>query len=131
MVIASEASEMRNRTLTILALSAVTGLAASAVTPADAGWRDRGYNGVEEGYVVANSRFGNGSVRGAVREGREGLQVQLPGGTWEYCRASCSETLRVSTVDQFENQGQMIGYGTAPLECGIFGCLDLGTRWRE
>lgn len=122
---------MRNRTLTIIVLSGVAGLAAGLLSPADAGWRNRGDNGLEDGFVVAESRFGNGSVRGAVREGRTGLQVQLPGGTWEYCRASCSETLRVGTVDKFENQGQMIGYGTAPLECGIFGCLDLGTRWRD
>jgi hypothetical protein len=114
----------------VVALSAALTLAVTL--PADAGFkRNRGYNGLEAGYVVANSRFGNGSVRGAVREARDGLQVQLPGGTWEYCRASCSETLRVETVDQFENQGQMIGYGTAPLECGIFGCLDLGVGWRD
>jgi hypothetical protein len=108
------------------------GLAAAAALPADAGFkRNRGYDGAGEGYVVAQSRFGNGAVRGAVREARNGLQVQLPGGTWEYCRASCSETLRVATVDQYENHGQMIGYGTAPLECGIFGCLDLGIGWRD
>lgn len=115
-----------------LTIAAATVVALAGAAPVDAGFkRNRGYNGVEQGYVVANSRFGNGSVRGSVREGREGLQVQLPGGTWEYCRASCSETLRVNALDQFENQGQMIGYGTAAQECGVFGCLDLGLRWRE
>jgi hypothetical protein len=107
-------------------------LITASLTPADAGFRrDRGYNGNGEGYVIANSRFGNGSVRGAVREGRNGLQVQLPGGTWEYCRASCSETLRVETVDIFANQGEMKGYGTASQECGIFGCLDVSARFRD
>lgn len=121
---------LTRRPLLMLALAAAGVVA--GLGQADAGFkRNRGYNGLEQGYVVANSRFGNGSVRGPVRQARDGIQVQLPGGTWVYCRASCSETLRVETVDMFENQGQMIGYGTAPLECGIFGCLDLGIGWRD
>ena len=117
--------------LKTLSLALAAGFAVASIAPAEAGFRrDRGYNG-QDGYVVANSRFGNGSVRGRVREGRNGLQVQLPGGTWEYCRASCSETLRVETVDKFENHGVMQGYGTATQECGIFGCLDLGAGWRD
>lgn len=120
---------MRHPYALILALA--TGLTLASLAPADAGFRrDRGYNGVEDGGVVAHSRFGNGSARGAVREARDGLQVQLPGGTWEYCRASCSETLRVETVDKFEN-ADLKGYGTAAQECGIFGCLDLGVGWRD
>lgn len=114
-----------------LILSLATGLTLASLVPADAGYRrDRGYNGVEDGGVIAQSRFGNGSARGAVREARHGLQVQLPGGTWEYCRASCSETLRVETVDKFEN-ADLKGYGSAAQECGIFGCLDLGIGWRD
>lgn len=114
-----------------LILTLATGLTLAGLAPADAGFkRGRGYNGVEDGGVVAHSRFGNGSARGAVREARNGLQVQLPGGTWEYCRASCSETLRVETVDKFEN-ADLKGYGTAAQECGIFGCLDVGIGWRD
>lgn len=56
------------------------------------------------GYVVAESRFGNGVVRGAVRPTSLGPQVQLPGGSWIYCRRSCSETLRAETVDFWEAQ---------------------------
>lgn len=56
------------------------------------------------GYVVAESRFGNGTVRGAVRQTSVGPQVQLPGGSWVYCRRSCSETLRAETVDFWEAQ---------------------------
>lgn len=56
------------------------------------------------GYVVAESRFGNGTVRGAVRRTSLGPQVQLPGGSWIYCRRSCSETLRAETVDFWEAQ---------------------------
>jgi len=120
---------MRRPHALILALA--TGFTLANLAPAEAGFkRGRGYNGVEEGGVVAHSRYGNGSATGRVREARDGLQVQLPGGTWEYCRASCSETLRVETVDKFEN-ADLKGYGTAAQECGIFGCLDLGVGWRD
>jgi hypothetical protein len=54
------------------------------------------------GYVVAESRFGNGVMRGAVRPTSLGPQVQLPGGSWIYCKRSCSETLRAETVDFWE-----------------------------
>jgi hypothetical protein len=54
------------------------------------------------GYVVAESRFGNGVVRGAVRRTSLGPQVQLPGGSWVYCKRSCSETLRAESVDFWE-----------------------------
>lgn len=59
----------------------------------------QGYGG---GYVVAESRFGNGVVRGAVRQTNLGRQVQLPGGSWVYCKRSCSETLRAESVDFWE-----------------------------
>lgn len=72
------------------------------------------------GYVVAESKFGNGTVRGAVRQAPNGWQVQTPGGNWIYCQRSCSETLRVETVDFWEKQK-----GTTH-ECGIFGCLEIG-----
>ncbi|MFV0368828.1 MAG: hypothetical protein ACK5KM_10235 [Hyphomicrobiaceae bacterium] len=85
--------------------------------------RDYGYNGLDEGYVVARSRHGNGSVSGPVRMTKLGPQVRLPGGTWEYCRRSCSETLRVETVDYWE--GRSDGRGGLMQECGIFGCLDV------
>ena len=116
----------------LLTAALAAAMISASWAPADAGFRrDRGNNGNGDGYVIADSRFGNGSVRGAVREGRSGLQVQLPGGTWEYCRASCSETLRVQTVDIFANQDELRGFGTALQECGIFGCLDVSARFRE
>ena len=55
-----------------------------------------------QGYVVAQSRFGNTQVRGAVRQTSLGPQVQLPGGSWIYCKRSCSETLRAESVDFWE-----------------------------
>ncbi len=111
-------------TIVLTALSLALGL--SSILPADAGLRrNRGYNGLEDGFVVARSRFGNGSVKGAVREARYGLEVQTPGGNWIGCRASCSETLRVETVDLWEGDGRNTGIGTAQNECGVFGCLDI------
>lgn len=76
-------------------------------------------------YVVAESRFGHGTVSGAVRHGRTGLEVRLPGGTWIACRRSCSETLRVETVDFWENKGR----NSTDNECGLLGCLSRGLRF--
>lgn len=90
----------------------------AAVLPANAGHRDQ-KSTASEGYVVAESRFGNGTVSGPVRYGRLGREVRLPGGTWEPCRRSCSETLRVETVDFWYARGPN---AIAP-ECGVFGCL--------
>lgn len=118
----------RARRVALAGLAAIT--ATLAIVPAaDAGGRrlrisrDIGYNGLAEGYVVAHSRHGNGTVSGPVRETRLGPQVRLPGGTWEYCRRSCSETLRVETVDFWE--GRNSGSSGLAQECGIFGCLGI------
>jgi hypothetical protein len=54
-------------------------------------------------YVIAESEFGNGTIRGAVRPARHGLQVRLPRGTWIDCVRSCSDTLRRQTVDFWES----------------------------
>ncbi|MFA5952100.1 MAG: hypothetical protein WC807_17650 [Hyphomicrobium sp.] len=75
------------------------------------------------GIVTAESRYGNGSIRAAVRGNTLGWEVQLPGGRWIFCRRSCSETLRVETVDFFESNAA--GSGQLTNECGVFGCLDL------
>lgn len=71
--------------------------------------------------VVAESRFGHGTVSGPVRLSPTGYEVRLPGGTWIACRRSCSETLRVESVDFWENRGA--GGGAIDNECGVFGCL--------
>lgn len=110
--------------LTSMSRAAVFALAVLVMPAfAEAGWRRDGGDG-----VVAESRYGNGTVSGPVREGRHGLEVRLPGGTWVGCRRSCSETLRVETVDFWENDGRLVGAGTASNECGVFGCL--GTKFR-
>ena len=77
------------------------------------------------GYVTAHSHDGNGSIRAPYRSTPVGYQVRLPHGTWVYCRTSCSETLRVQTVDIWANadSANPIGVGTIENECGIAGCL--------
>ena len=56
-------------------------------------------------YVVAQSHWGHGSIRGAIRQGPNGMQVQLPRGTWIDCGRSCSQTLRQQTIDFWESNG--------------------------
>ena len=57
-------------------------------------------------YVVAESRWGHGSISGPVRRGPNGWEVRMPRGTWLECKRSCSETLRLATVDFWETQGR-------------------------
>lgn len=90
----------------------------------DANAGRRLYEDLSQGYVVAYSRYSNGSVTGRIRHRKYGPQVQLPGGNWEYCRRSCSETLRVETIDRWEPTGALPNGFVR--ECGIFGCLDFG-----
>lgn len=110
----------------VWALAAVLALAVWPIPTADAGWRKNRYMEVEQGHTTAYSRFGNGSISAAVRGTSKGSQVQLPNGRWTYCRTSCSETLRVSTIDLNEYPNRLVGQGTFLAECGIFGCLDIG-----
>jgi len=98
--------------------------AAAPPQPADAFRRPR--EDLSQGYVVAESKYGNGRVSGPVRLTDLGPQVRLPGGTWEYCRRSCSETLRVETVDFWE--GRQDGRGGMAQECGLL-CLEFGVRY--
>ena len=79
-----------------------------------------------EGAVVTTySRHGNGEISGPIRRDRFGWQVRLPSGSWTDCRRSCEETLRVQSIDLFENQDTLIGYGTLQNQCGVFGCLEI------
>lgn len=70
-------------------------------------------------FVVAYSRFGGDKVVGAVRRTSLGPQVQLPGGSWIYCRISCSETLRVETVDFWAARNGPGGRSVGAMEQGI------------
>jgi hypothetical protein len=109
-------------TKAVLAIAA--GLAALSASAGTAEARyGRAY--VDGGTVTATSRHGNGSISGVIRRGRNAWEVELPHGTWVACRRSCEETLRVQTVDIFENDGRMVGYGTFQNQCGVFGCLEL------
>lgn len=68
--------------------------------------------------AVAESHFGKGTVTGAVREGRHGLEVQLPGGSWIGCGRNCSDTLRRQSVDFWENQANGPDKGRGYLSWG-------------
>mgnify|MGYP001816894869 CR=1 FL=1 len=100
-------------------LAVVIGLGSATTANAD----KRGAHGHQ---VVAESRYGNGTVVGDVRRTRLGLQVRTPGGNWIYCRRSCSETLRVTTVDFWENQGS--GSNSLDQEDGL---LSRWLRWER
>ena len=77
----------------------------------------------EGDYVVAQSKFGNGSVVGPVRRTRVGWQVKTPGGSWLDCARSCSETLRVNTVDFWQNEQGAGERGAIDQEDGLL------SRW--
>lgn len=115
---------MRTNTTLIMALSAAA-FSIAAATAADA--QSRRYGAPGEGFVTAESRYGHGTVSGPVRVGRAGnREVRLPGGTWISCGRSCSETLRVESIDFWENKGG--GRDRIDNECGLFGCLSRGVR---
>jgi hypothetical protein len=107
-------------------LSALAVLSAVPLITSSAEARHRRNHDSGSDYVTAVSRHFNGQVTGAVRGTDLGPQVQLPTGRWVYCRRSCSETLRVESIDFNEGDDVYIGKGTLGNECGIFGCLDIG-----
>ena len=94
------------RPLCLIALM-LTVSAVAATLPASAQLRREGYGPrPRPGTIVtAESRWGNGRVSGPVRQGRNGLEVRLPGGSWFECAMSCSETLRKETVDYWQSHG--------------------------
>ncbi len=104
-------------------IGAAIGILGSTVYSLPCRAQDATHEPYPRGFVIAESRFGNGTVRGDVRPTAVGWEVQLPGGRWVFCRRSCSETLRVETIDFF--QSNAAGSGQLTNECGIFGCLDL------
>jgi hypothetical protein len=94
-----------SRTALMLALGVAPMLVASPLATA----------GPNEGYVTAESRYGNGVVRAPVRMAQFGRQVKLPGGPWLYCETNsllfdrnrpCSETLRRETIDFWETRSE-------------------------
>ena len=118
---------MRTRGIIMRATAAVLAMLSALTlisTSADAR-REVRRGGYDRGYVTTYSRHGNGEITAAVRPGRYAWEVQLPRGTWVSCRRSCEETLRVETIDIFENDGRLVGYGTFQNQCGVLGCLEL------
>ncbi len=74
-------------------------------------------------WVYAESDYGNGAVRAPIRYTRKGPQIRLPGGNWIYCDHTCSETLRLATVDFWESDA-------ADRDSGNSGCGLLTCRWK-
>lgn len=91
----------RSRRVTPALVAAVA--TATMLVAVDSASARRGGHDYAPEYVIAESDFGNGTVRGAVRPGRNGWQVRLPRGTWIDCVRSCSDTLRRQTVDFWES----------------------------
>jgi hypothetical protein len=114
---------MRNASI---ALGVLAVLSVVPVIASSAEARQRRNHDTRDDYVTAVSRHNNGQVTGAVRGTDLGPQVQLPTGRWVYCRRSCSETLRVESIDFNQGDDVYLGKGTLGNECGIFGCLDIG-----
>ncbi len=105
--------------LSSTALAALIVMSIVSSANAEPGRRGAGGYRSDPTSVTAMSKFGNGEVTGVVRAARFGREVRLPGGTWEACRRSCTETLRVATVDFWEARN---GFGQ---QCGVLGCLEL------
>ena len=105
-----------------LALAAATAMAIST-TASDASRYSRHHH--EGNYVVAESRYGNGKVAGPVRQTRRGLQVRLPGGSWVYCQRSCTETLRIKTVDFWQSDEGIGSNNSTTHTGGLFGDLSV------
>jgi len=102
---------MRMIRTTLAVAAAGLGLSCAVIASSEAEARSRGYDRDYAGYVVAESRWGHGTVSGPVRNGRRGgWQVRLPGGTWIDCvRDNCEETLRMEALDLFEVMEQKDG----------------------
>ena len=69
----------------------------------------------DRGKVTACSRFGNGCVTAQVRQTPKGPQYRSAAGDWVWCGYSCEETLRVRTVDFWEQQGGLTAEGDGRL----------------
>jgi hypothetical protein len=102
-------------TASIARMLAVVLLAGCALTPlidsASAGRRVMHHYEVDaiqrrSGYVTAESDHGHGKITAPVRRTSRGWQVRLPGGEWVDCLRSCTNTLRVKTVDVWETWDQ-------------------------
>ncbi len=115
---------MKHFTLTVAAMALVTLVA--GMQPADAGKRGYAPRG---DYVVAESEFGNGRIAAPVRHTRLGLQVRLPGGSWIDCGQSCSETLRVKTVDFWQSEEGMGSESAMTQDSYLFGKFQRSWGW--
>jgi hypothetical protein len=89
-----------------VATAGLVSLVMAVASPAAARGYDRpGRYYAGQRYVVAESRWGNGTISGPIRPGPHGWQVRMPRGTWIDCVRSCSDTLRRATLDFWQTVG--------------------------
>lgn len=71
-------------------------------------------------WVHAESHYGSGRISAPIRYNSKGPQIRLPGGNWIYCDHTCSETLRLATVDFWQSQAANHDDGDGG--CGLITC---------
>jgi hypothetical protein len=106
-----------NRSLVaILATAAgVAALTLAGALPAEAAKKKVKRNSSQYGTVTVQARsHPQESVTGAVRRGRWGEEVRLPGGSWISCKGDCRNTLREETVDFWERMEDKDRDGPTP-----------------
>ena len=78
----------------LVVLGAALPLAASSSAEAQ-----RRKDSISGGIVTACSTNGHGCISAPTRKGKWGLEMRLKGGTWIDCESDCIDTLRMKTVD--------------------------------
>ena len=87
-----------------LFLSATVAAVSLSVTALTDGAIAASPNRTQEGTIKACSRRGHGCIVAAVRQGRQGPEVRLPGGTWVGCAGDCRESVLEKTLDFWDMQ---------------------------
>lgn len=86
----------------VLAFSAVAAAIVIALAPTTS-------HAQGTGTVTAKSRYGAQTASAPVRQGRNGYEVRLPGGTWVDCRRDCGQTLREESIDFWQTMREKRG----------------------
>ena len=62
--------------------------------------------------ITVKSWYGSKSITAPIRNGQQGREVRLPGGTWISCEADCKTTLREQSIDFWETLERRFGGST-------------------
>jgi hypothetical protein len=60
--------------------------------------------GAAQNAITACSTYGKGCITAPTRQGRNGKEVRLPGGSWIGCKQDCKLTLTDETVDFWQKR---------------------------